>query len=133
MSLFFLNLIKITTMNELFKHVDVTGIIKPGENYYLMSDSEPDCIDHLYLISRDEDILRALEMEMCVVLAEAYTVLRFDRLVRISDACYEFRMLCYEVDYEKEVEFSMYLHRAVTFEEELEQVLKNFGVGERVV
>ena len=120
-------------MNELFKNVNVSGIIKPGENYYMTSNSEPDMVDHVYLISRDKDILRALEMEMCVVLAGMYTVLRFDRLARISETCYEFCMLCYDVEGRKEEHFSMYLHRAVTFEEELAEVLEHFAVAERVM
>lgn len=108
-------------MNELFKDVDVVGIIKPGESFFLVPEDEREGdLDYCwqYLISRDEDILRALELEMCYMLREWYEPLRFLRMVKLSEDTYEFTAWVYFKDEKKEGEASMYLQRVRTFEEE---------------
>ncbi|HEV2479739.1 MAG TPA: hypothetical protein VGS79_08735 [Puia sp.] len=46
------------------------------------------------MITRDEDILPALELELCMILADCYELREFVRCAEVIDDCYEFRFRC---------------------------------------
>jgi hypothetical protein len=113
-------------MNKLFDGVSVVGIVVPGETYIFSEKAspgwDPGPISFLYLIRKDEEVLTALEMELCTVLAEMYEVKKFLGMRRRTKDCYEFRCRCFEKELEQVENVCLYLHRVKTFEERLEEV-----------
>jgi hypothetical protein len=113
-------------MNKLFDCVSVVGIVVPGEIYIFSEKAspgwDPGPINYLYVIQKDEEVLPALEMEFCTVLAEVYEVKKFLGMRRLTDDCYEFTTRCLEKQLEQVENVCLYLHRVKTFEERLEEV-----------
>ena len=113
-------------MNKIFEGVSVAGIVIPG-NIYLFCDHHdragtPEPIEYLYIIKDEVEILRALDMELCIVMAESFDPIKFGGIHKISDDCHAFSMLCYEKDTTEEVKYTLYLHRIQSFEQALRQV-----------
>jgi hypothetical protein len=113
-------------MNKLFDGVSVVGIVVPGEAYIFSEKAspawDPGPISYLYVIKKDEEILPALEMEFCTVLAEMFEIRKFSGMRRVTDDCYEFRTRCFEREVKEEQDCCLYLHRLRTFKERFEQV-----------
>ena len=113
-------------MNKLFDGVSVVGIVVPGETYIFSENAspggDPGPISYLYVIRKDEEILQALEMEYCTVLADMYEVKKFLGIRRLKEDCYEFRTRCFEKELEEEQDCCLFLHRVRTFKERLEEV-----------
>lgn len=119
-------------MNKIFDGVSVAGIIKPG-NIYIFCDNQdrgadPEPIEYLYVIKDDKEILQALDMELCIVMARHFEPIKFLRTRKVNKDCHEFSVLCYEKDSKEEVKYTLYLHRIQSFEEALTQVENIFGV-----
>lgn len=115
-------------MNELFKHVNVSGIIKPGDCYVLTSDPArgQDIVLNLsYLLRKDEDIVPALKMH-CVAVSQWQELLEFQEWERISRDCYVFVMRCFDKDKEQEIIYSLYLHRLLELAEGLAEIRQDF-------
>ena len=110
-------------MNAILASIPVTGIIRPGQAYILNScddhgmDHGP--IDTMYIIARDEDIISALELEWCLVLPEMFQLTAFVRCAEVAEDVYEFRFRCIHVAYNMEIGYSLYLHRIMTFQEQV--------------
>jgi hypothetical protein len=117
-------------MNSKFEGVSTAGIINPGDLYIIFEEpnrgGDPGPIDFIYAIRKDEDILPALDMEMCMMMAESYELIRFEGVTRISSDCHEFKMFVYDKEDDEEREWSLYLHRIVTFEEKLQAAKELF-------
>ena len=113
-------------MNKLFDCVSIVGIVVPGETYIFSEQAspgwDPGPISFLYVIQKDEEILQALEMEFCTVLADMYEVRKFKGIRKRSGDCYEFRCRCFERELKQEEDCCLYLHRVRTFKERLEEV-----------
>ena len=113
-------------MNELFDRLSVVGIVVPGETYIFSEmanrGGDPGPISYLYVIRKDEEILPALEMEYCTVLADMFEIRRFLGMRKLTDDCYEFRTRCFEKEAKEEQDCCQYLHRVRTFKERLEEV-----------
>lgn len=120
-------------MNELFKDIEVAGIVKPGSVYFFFEHSsrgqEIGPIEYACPIVSDCEILPAIEMVMCIMLAESYELRRFLGWRKLSDDCYKFSMLCYEFGEEREIEYYMYMHRLLTFEERLRCTKELWGIS----
>ena len=118
-------------MNSLLKDVSVSGIINQGHVYILEEFLSRDCelgpIGYLFILTQEEQILPALDMTMCTILAETYELKQFLGCFKISENCYEFKMFCMDKGDDIEVEYSLYLHRLMTFEEKLAWVKAIFG------
>jgi len=117
-------------MNQLFENVDVSGIIAPGDCWVMTSvpsDGQDVILDDLDLIQRDEDILPALDMVVCIVMEEYLVLLAFLGWERVSENSYVFRMRCYDKEEEKEVNHEQYLHRLPSFSERLAETKAIFG------
>ena len=118
-------------MNQVFSSISVSGIVKPGQVYILYENESrgysPEPIEFLYTIRSDEEILRALDMEVCVVGAENWELRKFLGAREISGDCYELKFMVYVKDEECEKEQSMYLHRVLSFEEQLREMLELFS------
>jgi hypothetical protein len=113
-------------MNKLFDGIVVTGIVIPGETYIFSENAspghDPGPLRFLYVIRRDEEILQAVEMEFCIVLAEMYELRKFLGIRRLSGDCYELRCRCFERQLKQVENVRLYLHRVRTFKERLEEV-----------
>jgi hypothetical protein len=113
-------------MNKLFDCVSVVGIVVPGEIYIFSEKAspgwDPGPINYLYVIQKDEEVLPALEMEFCTVLAGIYEVKKFLGMRRLTDDCYEFRTRCLEREVQEEEDCCLYLHRLRTFKERFDEV-----------
>ena len=113
-------------MNKLFDSVPVAGIVVPGETYLFSENAspggDPGPISYLYAIRKDEEILHALEMEYCTVLADMFEVKKFVGMRRLTEDCYEFRTRCFEKEIEEEQDCCLYLHRLRTFQERFAEV-----------
>jgi hypothetical protein len=118
-------------MNSLLKDIPVSGIIEQGQCYVLdefegsMFLIEP--IDCLYVITSEQEIVRALDMTMCIIFEEAYEVRAFLGCLKISRDCHQFKMRCFDKQEDTEIDYSLYLHRIRSFEEELARVTELFG------
>jgi len=117
-------------MNEVIKTIPTSGIVSPGEVYIFDERPDrahsPDPIKYLYVIKREEEILPALEMEFCIVLAGEYELRQFLGWRKISADCQECKLICYDKVEETEVDYFLYLHRIMTFEEKLARVKELF-------
>jgi hypothetical protein len=115
-------------MDELFKYVNVSGIIKPGDCYVLTSDPArgQDIILNLsYLLRKDEDIVPALKMH-CIVVGQWQELLEFQNWERVSRDCYVFVMRCFDKDKEQEIIDRLYLHRLPELAEGLAEIREEF-------
>jgi hypothetical protein len=119
-------------MHSALKDVTVTGIIKPGDVYIFHTDSENtaqiDQLNYMYVIMRDEQILPALEMETCLVIAEDYELKQFLGIHKISRDCYEFKILAYNKPERQDEERCYYLHGVQSFEEKLRMEQQLAGI-----
>lgn len=110
-------------MHQILQNIHISGIIAPGDTYLFSAEKEPGWdpgpIDQMYVLTRDEDILPALEMELCMILGNCYEVRRFIRWSQILDDCYEFRFQCFDKEEKKETGYSLFLHRLSSFREKL--------------
>lgn len=110
-------------MHPLLANIPVTGLILPGEVYVLCAEKhqgwDPGPIDQQYVITRDEDILPALDMELCLFLADCYELRQFIRCAQILDDCYEFRFRCWDKAANEEIGYSLFLHRLPGLAEKL--------------
>jgi hypothetical protein len=110
-------------MHPVLASIPVTAIIQPGHIYVFCAEKErgwdPGPIDQLYVITRDEDILPALEMELCMILADWYELRHFVRCKEVLDDCYEFRFCCLDIAANKEIGYSLFLHRLSSLSEKL--------------
>jgi len=117
-------------MNKIFKEASVAGIIEPGHLYIFDDCSNrgfsPEPIEYLFSISEDKEILQALDMEFCIVLAEDYEVRDFLGVRKINRNCHEFKVLCYEKKEQREVRLRLYLHRIQSFRECLSKTKRLF-------
>jgi hypothetical protein len=119
-------------MSKLLDIATFTGIIKPGDIYILTGESRPGAdagpIEYLYTIRSVEEIAPAIEMEMEIVLAEMYEYKQFLGLSKKDCQICEINLLCYDKTLEKEVKFSLYLHKIQTFEENLREIKRTFRI-----
>jgi hypothetical protein len=110
-------------MHPVLASIPVTGIILSGHFYVFCAEKDPGWdpgpIDQLYVITREEDILPALELELCMILAECYELRQFIRCAEILDGCHEFRFHCWDKAANKEIGYSLFLHRLPTLAEKL--------------
>ena len=118
-------------MNKIFNGVSVVGIIEPGQ-LYIIADSpdrgtSPEPINYLYCIREEREILEAMDMEFCIVQAETYEAKQFLGFRKVNRNCHEFKVLCIEKDGGKKVQMKFYLHRLLSFEENLLAMRKLFG------
>lgn len=117
-------------MNKVFNGVSVAGIIKPGHLYIFDESANrgwpPEPIEYLYCIREEREILSALDMEFSIVLTEDYELRKFLGIRKVNRNCHEFKMLCYEKYSDREIKYSLYLHRIQTFEECLSKTKKLF-------
>lgn len=113
-------------MNETFGGLSRTGILRPGENYILVSfedqDLEQAAIGELYLIRTEQEFLEALDMENRMLPDALYELMEFRGLERISDDCYRVIMVCFE--FGEETDYSLYLHRVKYVEEKRKAVME---------
>lgn len=110
-------------MHPILQNIHITGIIAPGDTYIFSAEKEagwdPGPLDQLYVLTRDEDIVPALEMELCLILGNCYELRRFIRCAQILDGCYEFRFQCFDKEEERETTYSLFLYRLASFREKL--------------
>jgi hypothetical protein len=110
-------------MHQVLASIPVTGIIKPGQIYVLFAEREYgwdlDFIDQLYVITRDEDILPALELELSMLHPHWYELRHFIRCTEVLVDCYEFRFCCWGKSANKDIGYSLFLQRLSTFSEKL--------------
>jgi hypothetical protein len=110
-------------MHEVLKHIPISGIIAPGETYIFSAEKEygwdPGPVDHMYVITRDEEILPALDMELCLILRDCYELRKFIRWAEVLEGCYEFRFRCFDKAANKEIGYSLFLQRLATFADKL--------------
>ena len=110
-------------MHPIFQNIQISGLISPGETYLFSAEKEqgwdPGPIDQMYILNRDEDILPALEMELCIILGNCYELKKFIKWSEILDGCYEFRFLCFDKEELTETAYSLFLHRLSSFSEKL--------------
>jgi hypothetical protein len=116
-------------MHQVLENISLSGIIAPGDVYILSAEKyqgwDPGPIDEMYILTHDEDLLPAFEMELCIFLADLYEPRKLIKWGEILDGCYEFRFLCYDKTDEKEIGYSLFLHRLPTFSEKLACVKKS--------
>jgi hypothetical protein len=109
-------------MNKAFDGVSISGVAKSGQAYiwsdHADRDRFPDPIRYLYAMRTDDEILLAIELEM-TLLDDIHEVRKFLGHRRISDDCYQFNLICYDKEDDREIEFSLYLHRLMSFQEKL--------------
>jgi len=119
-------------MNKIFDEVSVAGIVSPGDIYIFCDDQErgsaPGPLEYLYIIRNEKEILRALDMELCIVMAEYFEPIKFLGVRKVNASCHEFNMLCYDRKSNEELKYTLYLQRIQSFEESLIQVKKIFRV-----
>jgi hypothetical protein len=117
-------------MHPALEGVSVAGLIKPGQVYILVEQSNSgfpaESIDSTYIVRTEREILEALDMQMSIVLADWYELRRFVGIRKICDDCHEFRMICYDMDMKERTIFSFYLHRLRSFSEELKRARELF-------
>lgn len=110
-------------MHPLLAGIPVTGLIRPGHVYVFCAEKEhgwdPGPIDQQYVITREEDILPALEMELCMILAGCYELRKFIRCAEVVEGCYEFRFRCWDKAANEEIGYSQFLYRLANLEEKL--------------
>lgn len=103
--------------------IPVSGMINPGDIYIICAEKDlgwdPGPIELMYVITRDEDILPALEMEICIFLGQCYELRQFIKCSEILEDCYEFRFRCIDKAENREVGYSLFLHRLSSFSEKL--------------
>src|SRR6202012_2843280 len=106
-------------MHPILKNIHISGIINPGGTYIFSAEKEhgwdPGPIDHMYVLTRDEDIIPALEMELCIILGECYELRKFTKWSQILEGCYEFRFQCIDKAANNAAGYSLFLHRLSTF------------------
>ncbi len=117
-------------MNNVFNEVSVAGIIEPGQ-LYIFDDGahrgwSPEPIEYLFCIREDKEILPALDMVYCIILAEDYELIEFLAARKLNKNCHEFKVLLNEKDSGKKVKRSLYLHRIQTFNEYLARTKRLF-------
>jgi hypothetical protein len=120
-------------MSKVLDVANFEGIIVPGDIYILTGCSNPGMdagpIKDLYTIRSIGQILSAIDMEMEIVLAEMYEYRRFLGVYKKNHQRCEITLLCYDKTLEKEVTYSLFLHRIQTFEENLCEVKRIFGIS----
>lgn len=108
-------------MKSILKDISVPNIITPGDMYILHKSKnswhEPGPIIHMYFIKSDEEIMPAIGMEISY---SDYELKKFIGWDRVSSSCVEFKFLIYDSEAEKEVEYSIFLHRIKTVPEALD-------------
>jgi hypothetical protein len=113
-------------MYDLFTGLSLRGLIRPGESYILSEAMDigrnPRLIEWLYLITTQEELMYALEMELCVVLHDTYAPKKFLRTSTIGRDCWQFLFLCHSIDGQPEIEYSIHLHRLKSFREGQKQI-----------
>jgi hypothetical protein len=118
-------------MHRTLQGISTSGIITPGEIYVLIECESGsyglDSLEFLYVITSEEEILTAIEMEICIVMAEDYTLKAFLGISKISADCHQFKMSCYYKPDRRRVEYSFYLHRITTFKENLLRIKEFFS------
>lgn len=106
-------------MHPIFKSISIPEIIQPGELYLLSNDSErggyPEPIYWLFLISKEEELFQALEIEFCILIGKEYEALKFLGVKQLDKDCHEFSILCTDLDDGKKVSLKLYLHRLQSF------------------
>lgn len=109
-------------MNKAFDGVSVSGVAQPGQAYIWAEVSDrgmcSDPIMYLYIMKTNEEILQGIDLEM-TVLDDIHEVKQFLGHTRISDDCYQFSLVCYDKEDDREIIFSLYLHRLISFQEKL--------------
>ena len=108
-------------MHPVIAAIPAMHILQPG-GMYIISPEKGNIwdripIDWLYVITRDEEILPALHMEMCVFVAELYELKGFVKWSEVLVDCYEFRFRCLDKAANREIGYSLFLHRLQTFKE----------------
>jgi hypothetical protein len=120
-------------MSKILDISNFIGIIKPGDIYILIEDESPGAdpgpIEYLYTIRSIEEIAPAVQMVMEIVLAEMYEYKQFLGVSKKNCGVYQIKLLCHDRTAEEDVNFSLYLHRIQTFEENLCEVRRNFGIS----
>ena len=110
-------------MHPILETIQISGIITPGDTYIFSAEKElgwdPGPVDHMYVLTRDEEILPALEMELCIILGECYELKKFIRWSQILEGCYEFRFQCIDKAANKAIGYSLFLYRLSTVSEKL--------------
>ena len=110
-------------MHPLLENISLPGIIAPGDTYIITAEKEqgwdPGPVDYMYVLTNDQEILPALDMELCIILADSYKLRRFVKWAEILDGVYEFRFICLDKETGVEVAYSLFLHRLRSFPEML--------------
>jgi hypothetical protein len=110
-----------------------TGIIKPGDIFILCEEADPGAdagpIEYMYSIRSIEEIAPAVEMVMEIILAEMYEYKHFLGVRKKDCQIYEILLMCYDKAGEEEINYSLYLHKIQTFEENLRDVKQLFGIS----
>jgi hypothetical protein len=116
-------------MNQELAKISVKGLVKPGCMYTFLAEKEngwdPGPIDQLYVITREEEIVPALEMELCLILGECYELRKFIKWSQILEDCYEFRFRCWDKAANEEIGYSLFLYRLSSFSEKLAWVMES--------
>ena len=120
-------------MNKIFNDVSVAGILVPGQ-VYILSESQSslaplESIEELFVIKREAEILISLDMMYGQMFAEDYELVEFLGIRKINDDCHEFRILCWDRKFKKNVERSQYVNRIRSFEEFVFEMETDYGNG----
>lgn len=109
------------------------GIIKPGEIFILKEEADPGYdpgpIEYLYTIRNATEIACAIQTDMEIILTEMCEYKEFLGVKEREGRIYEIMMLCYDKAAEKDINYSLYLHRIQTFEENLCEIKRTFGIS----
>jgi hypothetical protein len=114
-------------MNNNLTCIQLSGIVKPGEIYLLKEDGfDLGDAENLYTIKADEEIIRALDMEVNIVCRACWTFRTFLGIKQLSEDSHLIRLLCYDKQQEKEIAIPYALYRIKSFQEELANMKELF-------
>jgi hypothetical protein len=95
-------------------------IFGPGDIYILHEKSNPECtqnemIEFLFFLRSEDEIMPVLDVEVNIY--RDYKLINFLGCRKRSDTCFELKMLVYDREKRRRIEYSLYLHRIQTAQE----------------
>ena len=112
-------------MNKVFQEVDLSNSVIPKEVYILTKHErklQTDEVAALYTIESDSQLLEALDMDLHLINGDKYELRKFLGINAIGADTHLIRLLCYDKLLCVNIIVRYFLHRIITFREELARV-----------
>jgi hypothetical protein len=119
---------KINGMENLLKELHDANIFASGHVYIFYETGNPEWdpgpIEFMYFIRSEDEIVPALKLEAEYTME--LEIRKYLGCAKISEGCFEFKMLCFNSAENREEEFSCYLHRIRTTEEAVREAYAGY-------